>query len=117
MDQPAMPVRIEQLHQLYCRLTGQKLTLGFDRQRLWYEFLHAGFSGEQLTQLIGYLQKEISHGRRNVGALKLCNLLQLDRFEKDLNISRVRLRPPPSPSPPIRPPSPSLSPQEQEEGR
>jgi hypothetical protein len=30
--------------------------------------------------------------RRNVGALKLSNLLQLDRFEEDLNISKVRLR-------------------------
>jgi hypothetical protein len=27
-------------------------------------------------------------------ALKLSNLLQLDRFEEDLNISRVRLKPP-----------------------
>ena len=28
---------------------------------------------------------------RNVGALKLSNILQLDRFEEDLNISKVRL--------------------------
>src|SRR6266542_1326820 len=117
MNQPAMLERIEQLHQLYCRLTGQKLNLGFDRQRLWYEFLHAGFSGEQLAQLIGYLQKEITQGRRNVGALTLCNLLQLDRFEEDLNISRVRLRPLPSPAPPSPPPSQILSAQEQEQGR
>ena len=38
-----------------------------------------------------YLQKEIHAGRRNVGALKISNLLQLDRSEEDLNISRVRL--------------------------
>lgn len=94
-----MAERIEQLHQLYGRLTGQNLSLGFDRQRLWYEFLHAGFSAAQLTQVIGYLQKEITHSRRNVGALKLSNLLQLDRFEEDLNISRVRLRPPSAPRP------------------
>ncbi len=31
------------------------------------------------------------HQRRNIGALKLSNLLQLDRFEEDLHISRVRL--------------------------
>ena len=35
-------------HELYCQLTGQKLTLRFDRERLWYEFLRAGFSAHQL---------------------------------------------------------------------
>ncbi|MEI6352287.1 MAG: hypothetical protein WCP06_14425, partial [Verrucomicrobiota bacterium] len=38
---------------------------------------------------------------------KLSNLLQPDRFEEDLQISRVRLRPPAAPKPPP-PPSPSL---------
>ena len=114
--QPIMAGRIDQVHQLYCRLTGQNLSLRFDRQRLWYEFLHAGFSAAQLTQVIGYLQKEISQGRRNVGALKLSNLLQLDRFEEDLNISRVQLYAPPKPlAPSVAAPPPS--PQEVEAGR
>jgi hypothetical protein len=46
-----------------------------------------------------------------VGALKLSNLLQLDRFEEDLNISKVRLRSAPlsdsSRSIPTDPPSPT----------
>ena len=55
--------------------------------------------------MVRYLQKEIRAQRRNVGALKLSNLLQLDRFEEDLHLSRVRLKPPvqhpaPAPSPP-----------------
>src|SRR6266446_9363547 len=79
-------------HELYCQLTGQKLSLRFDRERLWYEFLHAGFSTQDLKRVVAYLQKEIRATRRNVGALKLSNLLQLDRFEEDLNISNVRLR-------------------------
>src|ERR1700758_4720555 len=79
-------------HELYCQLTGQKLTLRFDRERLWYEFLRAGFNTQDLKTVIAYLQKEIRANRRNVGALKLSNLLQLDRFEEDLNISKVRLR-------------------------
>ena len=29
------------IYELYCRLTGQKLTLRFDRERLWYEFVRA----------------------------------------------------------------------------
>ena len=107
---------IQQAHQLYGQLTGQNLSLRFDRERLWYEFLRAGFTLQDLRQVIGYLQKEIRHSRRNVGSLKLSNLLQLDRFEEDLNISRVRLRPvrPTDSQPPV---SSVLSAAEQERGR
>ena len=98
-------------HELYCQLTGQQLSLRFDRERLWFEFLRAGFSAEDLKIVVAYLQKEIRASRRNVGALKLSNLLQLDRFEEDLNISKVRLRsaPPPGSSrlTPTNPPVPT----------
>jgi hypothetical protein len=33
--------------------------LRFDRERLWYEFLRAGFSTEDLKIVVTYLQKEI----------------------------------------------------------
>ena len=114
---PSLPAQLEQLHQTYCRLTGQNLSLGFDRERLWFEFLRAGFTPADLVQVVRYLQKEIRHARRNVGALKLSNLLQLDRFEEDLNISRVRL------SAPLPAPQkstavvPACSPAQQERGR
>jgi hypothetical protein len=108
--------QLERLHQTYCRLTGQNLSWRFDRERLWWEFLHTGFTLADLIQVIRYLQKEIRHTRRNVGALKLSNLLQLDRFEEDLNISRVRLVPEPPPKPPITL-APTGSPAEQERGR
>ena len=99
---PSLPAQIEQLHQTYGRLTGQNLSLRFDRERLWLEFLRAGFTLADLVQVVRYLQREIRHTRRNVGALKLSNLLQLDRFEEDLNISRVRLSaPPPVPQRPV----------------
>jgi hypothetical protein len=91
MKEPAplncSPVAVLELHQLYCQLTAQKLSLRFDRERLWYEFLCAGFSAADLEQTIAYRQREIRAQRRNIGALKLSNLLQLDRFEEDLNIS------------------------------
>ena len=106
---------ILQLHQRYCQLTAQKLSLRFDRERLWYEFLRAGFSTVDLEQTIAYLQREIRAQRRNIGALKLSNLLQLDRFEEDLNISRVRLRAPalkPPQPPPKPPPSESIDQQQ-----
>lgn len=102
--------RIQQAHALYCQLTGQRVSLRFDRERLWCELFHAGFDEADLQKVIRYLQREIREGRRNVGALKLSNLLQIDRFEEDLNISRVQLYapkpPPPSPTSPAPPPTP-----------
>jgi len=107
---------IAQAHQLYGQLTGQRLRLEFDRERMWFELLRRGYSLQELRTVITYLQREIRAQRRNVGALKLSNLLQPDRFEEDLQISRVRLRPPPS-APPAKPATPPLSPQQQEQGR
>ena len=95
---------VRELHELYCHWTAQTLSLRFERERLWYEFLRAGFSAADLKRVVTYLQKEIRAERRNIGALKLSNLLQLDRFEEDLNISRVRLKPPAShPNPTVQP--------------
>jgi len=109
--------RIQQAHALYCRLTGQRVSLRFDRERLWYELFRAGFTDSDLQRVIRYLQREIREGRRNVGALKLSNLLQIDRFEEDLNISRVQLYAP-KPSPPTPPPAaPTPPPEEQEAAR
>jgi hypothetical protein len=104
--------RIQQAHALYCRLTGQRVSLRFDRERLWYELFHAGFNEADLQKVIRYLQREIREGRRNVGALKLSNLLQIDRFEEDLNISHVQLYAP-KPSPPTQA-SPGLPPTPEE---
>ncbi len=114
---PPMSAQLEQLHQTYCRLTGQNLSWRFERERLWFEFHRAGFTLADLIQVVRYLQKEIRHTRRNVGALKLSNLLQLDRFEEDLNISRVRLSAPVPPPHPPAVPVPPCSPAEQDRGR
>lgn len=124
MSSPASPsaspvnaAAIDQAHQLYCQLTGQSLRLAFDRERMWYELLRTGYSLADLRQVISYLQREIRAGRRNVGALKLSNLLQPDRFEEDLQISRVRLRPPQPTPATLRPLPSALSAHEQEQGR
>jgi len=105
---PVDAVAIAQAHQLYCQLTGQCLRLAFDRERMWYELLRTACSLADLRQVILYLQREIRFGRRNVGALKLSNLLQPDRFEEDLQISRVCLRPPQAPPTSVPPPRPAL---------
>ncbi len=114
MPVPSSPEQISALHQLYCQLTGQTLRLGFDRERQWYEWLRTGFTPDDLRRVVAYLQREVREGRRNVGALKLSNLLQPDHFEEDLNIRRVRLVP--LPRPPANAPTP-LSDQERERRR
>ena len=113
---PVDAAAIAQAHQLYCHLTGQTLRLAFDRERAWYELLRAGYTVADVRTVIGYLQREIRASRRNVGALKLSNLLQPDRFEEDLQISRVRLRPAADP-PPKASPASTVSPAEQARGR
>lgn len=85
--------QIQAAHDLYGHLTGQQIHMRYDRERMWYELLKAGFTLEDIRTVITYLQKEIRKGKRNVGALKISNLTQPDRFEEDLAISRVRLRP------------------------
>jgi len=123
MSQPTPPASfpvdaaaIDQAHQLYCQLTGQSLRLAFDRERMWFELLRLGYSLQDLRTVITYLQREIRSQRRNVGALKLSNLLQPDRFEEDLQIRRVRLRTP-APTRPAPPPAPAGSIAEQQQGR
>ena len=123
MSEPAPPAAfpvdaaaIGQAHQLYCQLTGQTLRLAFDRERMWYELLRLGYSLPDLRTVITYLQREIRAQRRNVGALKLSNLLQPDRFEEDLQISRVRL-PVTAPAQSAPTPPPALPAREQYQGR
>ena len=104
---------IARAHALYAELTGQRLPLHLERQRQWGLILAQGYGLEEVRRLILYLQREIRAGRRYVGALKLSNLLQLDRFEEDLALTRLQLRPPsPPPSPASPMPSPSTDPAE-----
>jgi hypothetical protein len=114
---PVHPEQILEAHQLYCQLTGQKLSLGFARERMWFELLRLGYGPEQLQSVIRYLQREIRHARRNVGALKLSNLLQPDRFEEDLNIATVLLNPPKAPRPLPAQAQPMANPQALEQRR
>lgn len=90
-DPTPMVALIREAHKLYCHLTDQKLTIGYDRERMWCDLLRQGYTLNQLAQVVKYLQKEIREGRRNIGALKLSNLLQPDRFEEDYNISKAKL--------------------------
>jgi uncharacterized protein Smg (DUF494 family) len=57
---------VRELHELYCHWTAQTLRLRLDRERLWYEFLRAGFTAADLKRVLTYLQKEIRAERRTI---------------------------------------------------
>lgn len=65
-----------------------------------------------LLRVIRYLQRGIRENRRTVGALKLSNLLQIDRFEEDLNISRAQLYGPRAPKTRLPRPFPAIGPKQ-----
>lgn len=83
------PQSVAALHAEYCHLTGQEISLRFDRERAWYEWEKAGFGQDDLRAVILHLKREIRDGKRNLGALKLSNILQPDRFEEDLGVARL----------------------------
>jgi len=82
-------IEVEQLHRHYCEKLQQPVHLRYHWQRLWMEWIKAGFSLDDLRLVLRYLMREYRAGRRNPGALKLSNLLQIDRFEEDLILARM----------------------------
>ncbi|CEF48337.1 unnamed protein product [uncultured bacterium] len=88
----AEPATVEALHAFYCQQLRESLLLRDNWRRLWWEYLRAGFDLEQLRLVLSYLLREVNAGRRNPGALKLTNLLQIDRFEEDRLLARMQQR-------------------------
>jgi hypothetical protein len=95
MKTPDTRARIEALHAWYGRNV-LPLRLTPEVERLWLDWLAAGFNGGDLRDVIRYVRRQISLGRRNEGALKLSNLLARSegggflRFEEDLGLARAR---------------------------
>lgn len=86
-------VTIQQLHQLYVEVTGHAVSLGFDRERAWFDFLARGFTEDDLRLVIEKIKSGIRRGERRPAALKFHNLIvQLDYFEEDLCEARAIAR-------------------------
>lgn len=84
---------IKQLHQAYCQLTGFELSMAYDRERFWYEYLKAGFNQEDLRLVLIHLKRGIRAKERNPGCLKFSNLIQpLQDFEMELVVARAHSR-------------------------
>jgi len=58
-------------------------------QRWWYEFFKAGFTEQNLETVVRFLLREIKKEKRNLGALKLSNLLDPIRFKEDLIVAKL----------------------------
>lgn len=86
--------RITALHDWYCRNV-MPVRLTPEVERLWLEWLKAGYCGPDLRAVILYLRRQIAIGKRNEGSLKLTNLIQRSEagfigFDMDLGLARAR---------------------------
>lgn len=88
-----MNEQIKILHETYCEFSGCDISLGFGRDRDWYEFIKAGFDQDDLRLVLIYLRRGIKTGQRNPGCMKFSNVVQnLDYFEEDLALARAYVR-------------------------
>jgi hypothetical protein len=91
-DQTARQM-IEQLHALYVALSGQDIPLNMDRERVWFDWVKAGFSADDLRIVVRGIRNGIKEGKRNHGALKFSNLIGMaDHFEEDLALFKSAAR-------------------------
>ena len=87
--------RIHALHEWYCQNV-MRVRLTPEVERLWLEWLTAGYNGPQLRSVILYLRKQICVSKRNEGALKLSNLFEraedgsFRKFDEDLGLATSR---------------------------
>lgn len=80
---------IDQLHATYCQLTGFNLSMKYDRERSWYEFLKAGFTAQDLSLVLTRLKWQIKKGERHPGCLRFSTLVNcLDNFEEERELAR-----------------------------
>ena len=83
------PTQIQKLHSLYNGLTRFNLSMRYDRERSWYEFIRAGFTAEDLRLVITHLKAGIRRKERHSGCLKFSNLIEpLNFFEEERELAR-----------------------------
>lgn len=82
-----LDTRARQLHEWFCKATGQSIPLRMDMLNRWIDWLMAGHNGPEMARVLRYLRAEINCKRRNPGALKLSSLLDIQKFEEDLGLA------------------------------
>jgi len=85
--------RIEDLHQIYCQVTGLIIPLDMQRETIWFEWQRRGHGAPELREVVAHLRRGIREQKRNPGALKFRNLIGMpDYFEEDLAEARAARR-------------------------
>ena len=110
-----MRAAAEKLHATLCSLTGRQERFCF-HERSYAELLKFYSQDEagvlaletDLRLVIRYLRVQIAKSSRNLGCLKLRNLLAVDRFDEDLAEARSHFRKSPAQQPPSTPPAPTV---------
>lgn len=80
--------RIKLIHGCYSEMMGGGVLLEANGERLWFDWLKAGFTEDDLKRVMLHIRAGIASGDRQLGALRLSNLLAVDRFSEDLTLSK-----------------------------
>lgn len=91
-----IPAEIKALHSLYESLTGNTLTLNWQRLdiwRTWLSYRTPAFNQSDLKAVVAYFKRTRKGGILD-GSLRFHNLVaRADYFEEDLSLARQAMRP------------------------
>lgn len=82
-----------ELHAHFCALTEQKLTLSYERQMTWSQYVARGLTGEDLALVVRWTKAHVTRGEGGFSQLSLqmrAMVTDLDRFEERLNLARAK---------------------------
>jgi hypothetical protein len=87
----ALEKRARDLHDWFCKETGQNLPWTVVWHSRWEQWLAAGHNGPQLRSVLLYRRKQVSFEKRNMRCLTLLNLIgDEESFQADLGLVQMR---------------------------
>lgn len=85
--------QIGALHAAYVELTGMEVRCDYSRISSWQEFIHRGFTLDDLKMVCFEIRRGFSTGARHPGAFKFHNLIvNIEYFEEELAMARANMR-------------------------
>lgn len=85
--------QIGALHAAYVEITGMELRCEYSRMSAWQEFIHRGFTLDDLKMVCFEIRRGFSTGARHPGAFKFHNLIvNIEYFEEELAMAKANMR-------------------------
>lgn len=85
--------QINALHAAYVEITGMEIRCDYSRMSAWQEFIHRGFTLDDLKMVCFEIRRGFSTGARHPGAFKFHNLIvNIEYFEEELAMARANMR-------------------------